>query len=886
MGYIKNVFKIIVVAYFFIQASFGYGQVTIASQNFDALPSGLGYAVSDANYVDVDNGSGVSSSNSLRFSNNNGTNNRDSNVIFDNVNISSYSNVTLTISFASYWVDNNEDLFLDISYDNGANYTQNIKLIDGDNNETRNWGTPDSDNQSVDSNPYTFNVPDGNTTIRVRVRANNLDNNEYFYIDNIVITGVLATPADINVLGNGVSILDDDITPSVTDNTDFGSVAIGSSLVKTFTIENSGDLDLNISSITSANSDFVVSSLSVPFSVAAGGSATFDITYTSAAFGLSIAAITIANNDPDIAEQAYTFTVQGSGDYCNSDSTFDSYNIQRVQLKNIDNTSGAGTTRTGYSNFTDVYTTLGLNSTNQITITSNSNSNLGFSVWIDYNKNGNFLDPGEQVFVKPNTFNGSPASGSFTVPSNAVVGKTRMRVSMKSIGVPTSCESFIQGEVEDYTINIINESQNCIPVNINNYNSYIISNVSLGSINNSTSENTGSYTDYTSLATNVTSGGALSGTISVNINGWNTDENELVVWIDFNQDQYFDDFDEKFIFKVSEPNNGSGIKTVVVPISVPIPTSASLGNTRMRIGFIDTNLPQYIGYGPCDFSYNAGEAEDYTVNVTPAVVGFSEVIVSVDWPLYSTENRVEIYSPSGTLIATIDNGFDSSVPNPDVPYATTVNLGCLEDANNYYVIMYDRGGGVNGPGDGWDRNLPNVVSNITITSGGVTVLSNDGWTARSGGVRVDFNVSGGGVCPPPVAGFSEVIVSVDWPLFSTENRAEIYSPTGTLITTIDNGFDSSVPNPDVPYATTVNLGCLEDANNYYVIMYDRGGGVNGPGDGWDRNLPNVVSNITITSGGVTVLSNDGWTARSGGVRVNFNVSGGGVCNNPEAPGGV
>ncbi|RXP48554.1 LamG domain-containing protein, partial [Lutibacter sp. HS1-25] len=94
------------------------------------------------------------------------------------------------------------------------------------------------------------------------------------------------------------------------------------------------------------------------------------------------------------------------------------------------------------------------------------------------------------------------------------------------------------------------------------------------------------------------------------------------------------------------------------------------------------------------------------------------------------------------------------------------------------------------------------------------------------------------------------------------------------------------PNPDVPYATTVNLGCLEDANNYYVIMYDRGGGVNGPGDGWDRNLPNVVSNITITSGGVTVLSNDGWTARSGGVRVNFNVSGGGVCNNPEAPGGV
>jgi hypothetical protein len=44
---------------------------------------------------------------------------------------------------------------------------------------------------------------------------------------------------------------------------------------------------------------------------------------------------------------------------------------------------------------------------------------------------------------------------SFNVPSNAVLGNTRMRVSMKRSTAPRSCESFSFGEVEDYTVNIV-----------------------------------------------------------------------------------------------------------------------------------------------------------------------------------------------------------------------------------------------------------------------------------------------------------------------------------------------------------------------------------------------------------------------------------------------
>jgi GEVED domain/Secretion system C-terminal sorting domain len=48
----------------------------------------------------------------------------------------------------------------------------------------------------------------------------------------------------------------------------------------------------------------------------------------------------------------------------------------------------------------------------------------------------------------------TPVSGTFTIPTTAALGATRMRVSMKYNGTPTSCEAFSYGQVEDYTVNI------------------------------------------------------------------------------------------------------------------------------------------------------------------------------------------------------------------------------------------------------------------------------------------------------------------------------------------------------------------------------------------------------------------------------------------------
>ena len=140
--------------------------------------------------------------------------------------------------------------------------------------------------------------------------------------------------------------------------------------------------------------------------------------------------------------------------YCGSqgNNVNDEY-ISRVQLGSIDNSSGAGN---GYSDFTNLSTSLSKNVSSTISITptwTGTQYNEAYSVWIDYNQDGDFNDAGEQVFTHSATQN-SPVSGSFTVPSSALEGATRMRVSMKYNGIPTACESFSYGEVEDYTVTI------------------------------------------------------------------------------------------------------------------------------------------------------------------------------------------------------------------------------------------------------------------------------------------------------------------------------------------------------------------------------------------------------------------------------------------------
>lgn len=139
--------------------------------------------------------------------------------------------------------------------------------------------------------------------------------------------------------------------------------------------------------------------------------------------------------------------------YCSSkgNSTADEW-IQKVTLGSINHSSG---NNGGYADFTNKSTNLTKGKNYSITIRPGWTSTVyreAYQVWIDYNQDGDFNDSGELVYSRSRTTNSS-ITGSFTVPSAARNGTTRMRVSMKYNAKSGACEVFSYGEVEDYTVN-------------------------------------------------------------------------------------------------------------------------------------------------------------------------------------------------------------------------------------------------------------------------------------------------------------------------------------------------------------------------------------------------------------------------------------------------
>jgi uncharacterized repeat protein (TIGR03803 family) len=118
-------------------------------------------------------------------------------------------------------------------------------------------------------------------------------------------------PAEINLQGNGLDIIDGDTSSTTADHTDFGDVNTGTNYVRTFTIQNTGTATLNISSIGNTNpTDFTVGGLTLPTLVNAGFSTTFTITFNASTVGTKNASITVNSNDAN--EAAYDFAIRGN----------------------------------------------------------------------------------------------------------------------------------------------------------------------------------------------------------------------------------------------------------------------------------------------------------------------------------------------------------------------------------------------------------------------------------------------------------------------------------------------------------------------------------------------------------------------------------------------
>jgi hypothetical protein len=144
-----------------------------------------------------------------------------------------------------------------------------------------------------------------------------------------------------------------------------------------------------------------------------------------------------------------------------------------------------------------------------------------------------------------------------------------------------------------------------------------ITNVTIGTINNTTVAEAGNYGNYTSQVTDVRQGNAVPVSITLKTgytyNMW--------AFIDWNDDLDFADAGETQYLGESTSANPT---TLVGSISVP--TGAALGQHRLRIGGADGGMPATGTPNPC-YTGTYGTFEDYTVNVVvDPCVGFAASI--------------------------------------------------------------------------------------------------------------------------------------------------------------------------------------------------------------------------------------------------------------------
>ena len=373
--------------------------------------------------------------------------------------------------------------------------------------------------------------------------------------------------------------------------------------------------------------------------------------------------------------------------YCASqgNNVNDEY-IGRVQIGTIDNSSGSGN---GYSDFTNLSTGLDKDASATITITptwTGTQYNEGYSVWVDYNQNGDFTDAGEQVFTQTATQT-SPVSGSFTVPTSALEGSTRMRVSMKYNGVATSCESFSYGEVEDYTI-IINASASVSYCSSGgNDSSYEwIDNVSLNGMSNSTGDD-GGYADYTSRVANLSYG---ENTIQFSAGFASSSYTEYwKIWVDYNKNGTFESSELMVSGSSSSSNNLSA--------SFTVPTSALTGTTRMRVSM------KYNSEQTACESFSYGEVEDYTVNIGQSVTSMTA------------------YDAVGEQLGNAEASFEASLyPNPVSGSRLNVRMN---DARETTYQVFDMMGKKVLQGD---LSASNAINVYGLSSGVYMLKLNDG----------------------------------------------------------------------------------------------------------------------------------------------------------------
>lgn len=226
-----------------------------------------------------------------------------------------------------------------------------------------------------------------------------------------------------------------------------------------------------------------------------------------------------------------------------------------------------------------------------------------------------------------------------------------------------------------------------------------IINVTFAGINNNSADAAPvfpAYTAYLAATANVNAGQSYSISVGVNSSAGGTSfsEDQALAWIDFNQDQDFDDVGEQVFVSVID-----GVAAYTGTISIP--ANATLGVTRMRIRLHDTHDgSQYINVfnnTPCGVA-SYGEIEDYSVNISGGGGGSNDDCANVTADALAIGGSVIFNGDNSTAVPGGDGALDVGGDTTTVWHAFTITdcanitlayCGTATAPSNYWAALFE-----------------------------------------------------------------------------------------------------------------------------------------------------------------------------------------------------
>ncbi|HEY1082033.1 MAG TPA: GEVED domain-containing protein, partial [Prosthecobacter sp.] len=287
-----------------------------------------------------------------------------------------------------------------------------------------------------------------------------------------------------------------------------------------------------------------------------------------------------------------------------------------------------------------------------VTVTNTTGATAYLNVWMDFNNNESFDDPGEQLAENVLMVTGQTnvlRNISVVVPPNAVTGATiGLRFRLTDVSTPGSTGGAGQGEVEDYTTTV------AVPTTdfgdwdgAADASSVASSDLRLGALADTeyaptrnaaaTGDDATGSDDEDGVTTpsslSLGSSGALVATVTNNFGS----SAYVNAWVDFNGNGSFADGGEQVATNVIFSNGSNGVTR---SLGFTTPSNAKPGLRGVRVRLTSVQNPGPVG------AAGTGEVEDYLVQINCPVISLSPGSLTV--PVVGKPYNVTFNSNGGT----------------------------------------------------------------------------------------------------------------------------------------------------------------------------------------------------------------------------------------------